>query len=78
MIRLKVGVKLMNVTLENCSDLIGTEELRDLTGFDIQTVRCLLREKEIPGLKIGSRWFVPKKQLEEFLTKRLEENSEND
>lgn len=67
----------MKVTLENCSDLIGTEEMSNLTGFDTQTVRELIRKKEIPGLKIGSRWFVPKNQLEEFLTKRLEENSEN-
>lgn len=66
----------MKVTLENCSDLIGTEEMSNLTGFDIQTVRDLLRKKQLPGLKIGTRWFVPKTELENWLTEKMEVNHE--
>lgn len=66
----------MKVTLENCSDLIGTEEMSNLTGFDIQTVRDLLRKKQLPGLKIGARWFVPKTELESWLTEKMEVNHE--
>jgi excisionase family DNA binding protein len=36
-----------------------------------ETVKRLLRKGELPGIKVGRRWLVPKAQLIEYLLSRL-------
>ena len=36
-----------------------------------ETVKRLLREGKLPGIKIGRRWLIPKAQLTESLLSRL-------
>ncbi|WP_294441235.1 helix-turn-helix domain-containing protein [uncultured Slackia sp.] len=44
-------------------DLLTVADVCTLTGLSAQTVRRCLERGELPGFKIGRRWFVPKSRL---------------
>ncbi len=62
----------MCVSLESCPDLLTTSDVQKLTRLNVQHIRRLLVSGELPGVKIGARWFVPKSEFEQFLEKRIE------
>ena len=62
----------MCVSLESCPDLLTTSVVQKLTRLNVQHIRRLLVSGELPGVKIGARWFVPKSEFEQFLEKRIE------
>lgn len=65
-----------SISLKNCRDLLTTEDIHELTQISLQVVRRLLASGQLPGVKIGARWFVPKSELEKFLSDQLEVNHE--
>lgn len=64
------------ISLGNAPDLLTTNDLCELLGHSDDHVRIMLRAGELPGVKIGARWYVPKSELEKFLTAQLEANYE--
>lgn len=60
------------ISLSNAPDLLATNDLCELLGVDAQTVRRWLLAGELPGVKIGARWYVPKSEFEKFLSNKLE------
>lgn len=66
----------MSVNLSSCSDLLSTKDIHELTKLNEQNIRRLLASGQLPGVKIGARWFVPKSELENFLSKKMEVNHE--
>ncbi|MEE1478847.1 MAG: helix-turn-helix domain-containing protein [Eggerthellaceae bacterium] len=65
-----------SISLKNCRDLLTTEDIHELTQISLQVVRRLLASGQLPGVKIGARWFVPKSELEKFLSDQLDVNHE--
>lgn len=47
-------------------DLLTVADVCVLTGLSAQTVRRCLERGDLPGFKIGRRWFVPKSRLLEM------------
>ena len=45
-------------------------DLVDLLGLSISSVYKGVNENEIPHVKVGSRILIPKKMLDEWLTKK--------
>ena len=66
----------MIVILSSCSDLLSTKDIHELTKLNEQNIRRLLTAGQLPGVKIGARWFVPKSELEKFLSDQLEMTNE--
>lgn len=56
--------------------MLTTEDIHELTQISLQVVRRLLASGQLPGVKIGARWFVPKSELEKFLSDQLDVNHE--
>lgn len=49
-------------------DLLTPAHIAELTGFTVQYVRRLCRERRLPAVQIGSRdWFVPKVRFVEYV-----------
>ena len=36
----------------------NTSNLADILGLSLHTIQKLLQNKELPGFKVGHRWFV--------------------
>lgn len=62
----------MSVSLVNFPDLLTPDDIHKLTRLNVQHIRRLLVSGQLPGVKIGARWFVPKNELEKFLSEQLE------
>jgi len=50
---------------------LTVQETARYLHFCPETVKRLLRAGELPGIKVGHRWLVPKAQLDEYLLSRL-------
>lgn len=50
---------------------LTVQETADYLHFCAETVKRRLRGGELPGIKVGGRWLVPKAQLIENLLSRL-------
>jgi len=48
-------------------EMYDSVELSKLLGISIVTVRIYMKEGRIPARKIGTKWFVSEKNLQEFL-----------
>lgn len=49
-------------------DLLTPAHIAELTGFNVQYVRKVCREGELPAVQIGARqWFVPKPRFVEYV-----------
>jgi len=48
-------------------DIITTEELAEHLHLSVRTVRRYLRDRVLPGQRVGSRWFVERLTLLSFL-----------
>lgn len=64
----------MAVSLTNCPDLLSTKDVQALTNLSLQHIRILMRGGQLPGMKIGARWFVPKSEFEKFISDGIEVN----
>lgn len=49
-------------------ELYNVEEVAEKLGMAERTVRKLLREGEIKGRKLGKRWYVTSKWLQEYFS----------
>lgn len=53
-------------------ELLTVEQAAERLQMHPDTIRRLLREKQLPGVKLGKRqWRVPAKALEECIQKSL-------
>lgn len=62
----------MYVALDSFGDILKTTDLCKLLDLSECHVRKMLSSGQLPGVKIGGRWYVPKSELENFLTDKLE------
>lgn len=62
----------MCVSLCGCPDLLSTKDIQELTKLSAQNIRRMLASGQLPGVKIGARWFVPRSEFERFLEEGLE------
>ena len=53
--------------LSGYGDLLTTAELHEITGQHVDTICKLIKRGDLPGVRIGQRWYVPKVKLLEFL-----------
>jgi len=47
---------------------LNTEEVAALMRLNIKTVRVMLERGEVPGAKIGNRWYIPREALDALLS----------
>lgn len=59
----------MNISLDSAGDVLTTGDICELLKLSNCHVRRMLRSGELPGVKIGARWYVPKSSLEEIFNK---------
>lgn len=48
-------------------DLLNVADVCELTGLCGRVVRDYLAKGYLPGVKVGSRWIIPKQKLIEYL-----------
>ena len=62
--------KLPNLTgrrpMPDLHDYMTTEDAAKALGFHIESVRRMLRDRELDGMKVGYMWFVAKKSVAEY------------
>ncbi|MDD2212186.1 MAG: helix-turn-helix domain-containing protein [Syntrophomonadaceae bacterium] len=52
---------------------IGPAKTANWLGIAEGTVRTMLRNGELPGIKLGKRWLIPVKALEAWVEKQAGE-----
>lgn len=52
-------------------ELLEPCHIAELTGFNVVTVRRMCKRGELPAVKIGARWFVPKASFIEHVDARV-------
>jgi excisionase family DNA binding protein len=55
-------------SLADWPQALHVEQVASLLGISGQQVRHLLRTRQLPGRRIGRRWYVPCKSLDAFLS----------
>ena len=53
-------------TMPDLADYMTTQEAADKLGYHVESVRRMLRDKELAGVKWGKSWFVLRKSVEEY------------
>jgi excisionase family DNA binding protein len=51
-------------------EFMTVEEVATLLRLSVETVKRLLRQKQIPGYKIGGTWRIDRSDFAEYLAKR--------
>ena len=44
-----------------------THEAADMLGYHIESIRRMLRDRELDGIKWGKSWFVLRESVNEYL-----------
>lgn len=52
--------------------ILSSEDVMDLLYISRSTLYKLLKQKKLRGYKIGCKWFIPRKEVEAFIERRLE------
>ncbi|MFI5736178.1 hypothetical protein ACIA49_39050 [Kribbella sp. NPDC051587] len=52
--------------LNNAARRYTPAQAAQLTGWDVQTIRQLLRNKELDGDRVGFRWYITELGLEQL------------
>ena len=52
--------------------ILSSEDVMELLYISRSTLYKLLKEKKIKGYKIGQKWFVPRKEVENFIDRSVE------
>jgi len=61
----------METVLEAKNDrLLTTNEAAKLIGVTPGRIWQLIQSKELPGVRVGTLWLVPEKELEKFRVRR--------
>ncbi len=50
-------------------DLLTVGHMQEITGMSAQAVRTSCASGQIPAVKIGRRWFVPKSRFADYVGK---------
>ncbi len=66
----------MILQTDNYGDLLTTDDLAKMLKTSNQVIRRFLVAGKLPGIKIGARWYVPRSELEKFLSDKLEVKNE--
>lgn len=56
-----------NRLIETAPDLLVSQDVADLLGATVATVHSMCKRGDLPAVKIGKRWYVPKAKLVEKL-----------
>lgn len=67
----------MSVSLVNYPDLLTPDDVHKLTRLNVQHIRRLLVSGQLPGVKIGARWYVPRSELEKFISTKMKVKNAN-
>ena len=59
----------MNINTNPQKELLTPEEAADLLSLNIETVRRMLREERLPGVKIGDNWRIQRSAIDELFSK---------
>lgn len=59
--------------VDSDATVLTVERLSLELGYDHGAIRRMLREGRLPGVKIGKRWYVPRKEFEKLLEVSHEE-----
>ena len=59
-----------NTVLADYPDVLTISDLHEILKLNEKTIYKLLREKTIPGIKIGGKYLVVKIDLVEFLMRK--------
>lgn len=58
---------------ENPKDLLRPEDLAELLGWNVGSVRHALLAGRLPGVKIGRRWFIRRADFDGMLERQAQE-----
>ena len=53
----------------NLADYVTADEAADISGYDVQHVRRLMRAQKIKGRKAGLVWLIERDSLQAYLAK---------
>lgn len=54
-------------TMPDLAEFITTEEAAKILGYNVMTIRRLVREEKLQGVKVSGRtWLVSKKSVENY------------
>lgn len=59
--------KRINRTMPDLADFVTTQEAAVLLQVHVESVRRLLREKDLEGRKVGYMWLVSKSSIRQYL-----------
>lgn len=59
--------------IDSDTEVLTVDHLSRELGYDHGAIRRMLREGRLPGVKIGKRWYVPRKEFEKLLEVSHEE-----
>ena len=57
----------METTTCDENEVLTLQETADFLKLHVQTVRRLLKEEKLPGVRVGNRWRVLKSELVDYL-----------
>src|SRR5574344_141675 len=57
-------------------NFITPEQVAELLKVDLDTVLLWLKQKKLPGVKIGNIWRIEESRLLEFLSSAMDEQSD--
>ena len=58
------------------TQIMTLKEVAKYLGVHTMTVYRLLKEKKLPGFKVGGQWRTKKEVLDNFLLKEIDKNPE--
>ena len=53
--------------MPDLADYMTTEEAAKRLGYHLESIRRMLRDKELDGVKLGREWLVSRKSVEKYL-----------
>lgn len=53
--------------MPDLKDYMTTEEAATRLGYHLESIRRMLRDGELKGIKVGRTWLVLRKSVEEYL-----------
>lgn len=59
------------------TQIMTLKEVAKYLGVHTMTVYRLLKEKKLPGFKVGGQWRTKKDVLDTYLLKEIEKSSDN-
>jgi len=62
-----ISIALVKQSMPDLKDYVTTEEAARTLGFHIESIRRMLRAKELDGLKVSAKaWLVSRKSLVDY------------